>query len=194
MKPYFGRKAAIFLLMLGVLMLPFVGAGIYFYQKHQWAENRLQELEPRHARLLGLEANRDNLAQARERAKVLLAQYVHPSDQDANQTGNAAQQRIRSILTSAGMNVASSQVLEPKDSKDSKNSKEAKDEKIFERIPLSVRAEGEMIALQTALAGLAEQTPAILIDTLLVQGQGAPVRGVQRLAVQFGFVLLRERP
>ena len=187
MKQYFGRETAVFLLMLGVLMLPLAGAGIYFYQKHQWAENRLQELEPRHARLLGLEANRDNLAQARERAKVLLEQYVHPSDQDANQTGNAAQQRIRSILTSAGMNIASSQVLEPKDSK------EAKDEKSFERIPLSVRAEGEMIALQTALAGLAEQTPAILVDTMLVQGQGAPVRGVQRLAVQFSFILLRER-
>lgn len=185
MKQYFRRETAVLLLTLAALVLPLVGAGIYFYQKHQWAQNRLEELEPRYARLLGLEANRDNLTQARERAQVLWAQYVHPADQDANQTGNAAQQRIRSILTSAGMSIASSQVLEPKD---------AKEEKAFERIPLSVRAEGEMIALQTALAGLAEQTPAILIDTMLIQGQGAPVRGVQRLAVQFSFILLRERP
>lgn len=188
MKQYLRREIVIFLCTLGVLSLPLMGAGLYFYQKHEWAQHRMEELEPRYARLLGLEANQENLAQARERAKLLLAQYIHPSDQDANQTGNAAQQRIRSILTSAGMSVASSQVLEPKEPK------EAKDDKGFERIPLSVRAEGEMVALQAALAGLAEQTPAILIETLLVQGQGAPIRGVQRLGVQFGFILLRERP
>ena len=69
-----------------------------------------------------------------------------------------------------------------------------KEEKGFERIPLSVRAEGEMLALQTALAGLAEQKPAILIDTMVVQGYGAPVKGVQTLAVQFGFSVLRVQP
>ena len=70
----------------------------------------------------------------------------------------------------------------------------AKEEKGFERIPLSVRAEGEMVALQTALAGLAEQVPAILVDAVVVQAQGAPVKGVQRLSVQFNLIALRRLP
>ena len=182
MKQYLRRETAALAITLAALALPLAGVTVYVYQKHQWAQNRLSELEPRYARLLGMEAGSERLAQARERAQAQLAQYIYPQDQDANQTGNDVQQRVRSILTSAGLSIASSQVLPPKE------------EKGFERIPLSVRAEGEMLALQTALAGLAEQKPAILIDTMVVQGYGAPVKGVQTLAVQFGFSVLRAQP
>ena len=51
-----------------------------------------------------------------------------------------------------------------------------------------------MVALQTALAGLAEQVPAILVDAVVVQAQGAPVKGVQRLSVQFNLIALRRLP
>ena len=93
--------------------------------------------------------------------------------------GNDAQQRIRSILSSAGMTVVSSQVLP------------AKDEKGIERIPLAVRAEGDIVALQGALAGLAEQKPALLVDDMFIQAQGAANKGPQRLAVQFSLSVLR---
>lgn len=183
MKNYLRRETLVLLLTLGVLLLPLLGAGLYLYQKHQWAQERMAELEPRYARLLGLEANRDNLAQARERAQGLLAQYLAPADQDANQIGNAAQQQIRTLLTSAGLGIASSQVLDAKEDKGG-----------FERIPLAVRAEGEMLAVQTALAALTEQKPAILLDSVTVQGLGAPVRGVQRLSVQLNLSIVRVRP
>lgn len=173
------REAAVLLMTLGVLAFPFVAGGIYLYQKHQWAQNRLSEFEPRYARLLGLEANRENLARATARGQSLLTQYTYPVEQDASQAGNDAQQRIRNLLTASGMDIASSQVLAPKE------------EKGFQRIPLTVRAEGEMVALEAALAGLAEQAPAILIDAIVIQGQGAPVKGVQRLSVQFSLMVLR---
>ena len=180
MKLTIRRETAIVLITLALLALPFMAAGIYMYQKHQWAEKRLDELEPRYARLLGLEDSREALAQANAQGQASLAQYVYPQEQDTNQTGNDAQQRIRSILVAAGLDIASSQVLP------------VKEDKGFERIPLSVRAEGEMVALQTALAGLAAEKPAILIDTVLVQGYGAPTKGgVQRLSVQLSLVVLR---
>ncbi len=182
MKRMIRRETALVLITLALLALPFIAAGMYVHQKHQWAQKRLDELEPRYARLLGLEASRDNLAQAQAQAHSLLARYVHPAEQDSNQAGNEAQQRIRSILSAAGLDIASSQVLE------------AKEDKGFERIPLAVRAEGELAAVQAALAGLAEQMPAILVDTISVRGQGAPVKGVQRLSVQLSLAVLRKQP
>ena len=180
MKLNIGRETTAVLVVLALLALPLMAVGIYAYQKHQWAQSRLGEVEPRYARLLGLDANRDALAQAHTQGQALIAQYVYPSEQDANQTGNDVQQRIRSILVAAGLDIASSQVLP------------AKEEKGFERIPLSVRAEGELVALQGALAGLAAETPAILIDSVVVQGYGAPNKnGVQRLPVQLSLAVLR---
>lgn len=180
MKLALRRERALVLITLALLALPFIAVGVYVHQKHQWAADRINALEPRYARLLGLEANRDGLAQAHARGQALIAQYVYPQEQDINQTGNDVQQRIRSILVAAGLDIASSQVLP------------AKEEKGFEHIPLSVRAEGEMVALQAALAGLAAEKPAILLDTVLVQGYGAPGKnGVQRLSVQLSLVVLR---
>ena len=183
MKPTISREVATVLITLALLALPLVAVATYVYQKHQWAQSRLDEMEPRYARLLGLDTNRDALAQSHEQAKTLIAQYVYPQEQDTNQTGNTVQQRIRGILVAAGLDIASSQVLP------------AKEEKGFERIPLSVRAEGEMVALQAALTGLAAEKPAILIDTLVVQGYGAPNKsGVQRLSVQLNLSVLRRHP
>ncbi len=183
MKLNLGRETTAVLVLLALLVLPLMAVGIYTYQKHQWAQSRLSEVEPRYARLLGLETNRDALAQAHTQGQALIAQYVYPQEQDTNQTGNDVQQRIRSILVAAGLDIASSQVLP------------AKEEKGFERIPLSVRAEGEMVALQGALAGLAAEKPAILIDSVVVQGYGAPNKnGVQRLSVQLSLVVLRRHP
>lgn len=182
MKNLVRRETVVLLVTLCVIALPFAAAGIYLYQKHQWAENRLSEFEPRYARLLGLEGSRENLAQAGARAQALSAQYAYPSEQETSQAGNDAQQRIRSVLAAAGMDIASSQVLA------------AKDEKNFERIPLAVRAEGEMVALEAALAGLAEQAPAILVEAIVVQGQGASVKSAQRLSVQLSLMVLRKLP
>lgn len=176
------------LLMAGtvvVLLLPLALLGWYVAQKHQWAESRLAELEPRHARLLGLEAQRAEMGALLEQAQAARAQYVYPATQDPAQAGNAAQQRVRDIFTSAGLQVISSQVLPPKA------------EKEFDRIPLSVRAEGEMLALQNALVVLSSQLPVIVINELDVQVQGGlgnvNVNVAPRLGAQFSLSILRER-
>lgn len=183
MKRFLSREKLALIVTLALLAVPLVMAGAYVFQKHRWAQARLAELEPRYARLLGFEANQDELAKTSENARSLLSKFAYPASQDVTQAGNDAQQRVRSIFSAAGLDIVSSQVLPPKQ------------EKSFDRIPVSVRAEGRLLALQTALVGLSSQSPAILIDGFTVQTIGAVRADVpQRLGIQFNLSVLRERP
>lgn len=186
MKRISPREGLIVAGFLLVLLLPFLALGWYVVHKHQWAQARLEELEPRYARLLGLEAQRPDIAAALAQADAARAQYTYPAAQDANQSGNAAQQRIRDIFSSAGLQVISSQVMPPKD------------EKGFDRIPITVRAEGEMLAVQSALAVLSNQVPVIIINELEILLPGGlsntNPKVAPRLAASFNLSVLRERP
>lgn len=176
------------LILLGILLmmlLPFVATGWYVAHKHQWAHSRLEEVEPRYARLLGLDAQRPDIAAVRAQADAARAQYTYPASQDANQSGNAAQQRIRDIFSSAGLQVISSQVMPPKE------------EKGFDRIPITVRTEGEMLAVHSALAVLSSQMPVIIINELEILLPGglsnANPRFTPRLSASFSLSVLKER-
>lgn len=175
------RKQLIFPLVTMVSLAALVAvAGWYVYQKHQFVNGRLASyFEPRYARLTGLKNSGANLASAVERARELETVYIYAAEIDSNQTGNDAQQRIRSLLSAAGMSISSSQVLP------------SKQERGLEHIQLSVRADGDIVALHSALAGLVEQRPVVLIDALNVQAQMGGDRGAQRLSVQFNFLILR---
>ena len=175
--------AMLLLLVLGALFVVLAAAGYTIYGKHQMAARRMAELEPRHARLQGLQGSANALQQAQTQAQGMVAQYVYPAETDANQVGNAAQQRVRNLFTTAGLQIVSSQVMP------------AKAEKNYDRVPLAVRAEGDLLALQGALVGLSGQTPAIVVRGMNVQTVGS-VRAdaPQRLAVQFDLFVLRGRP
>ncbi len=174
------KEASVLLLLLAsTLALVAFTLGGYVYNKHQWASKRLSDFEPRYARLEGLARSSDALTQASSHAQAMRSWYLHPSDTDSNQTGNEAQQRIRSLFTSAGMNVVSSQVLT------------IKQEQGLERIPLVVRADADIVSLQAALVGLSEQKPALIVDDLQITAQGTGNSGPQRLIVQFNLLILR---
>ncbi|PJI99198.1 general secretion pathway protein M [Acidovorax sp. 69] len=180
------RRTAIVVLILAVALLPVVAGALYVLRKHAWGEERLAQIEPRHARLLGLESQRAELEAARQRATELRTQYVYPAVSDGAQTGNQAQQKVRDLFSSAGLQVITSQVLPPKE------------EKGFDRIPLVLRAEGELLGLQSALAVLGAQQPFIVINELDVQVLGGLAninpKMPPRLSAQFTLSVLRERP
>lgn len=176
------------LMLLGtfvVLLLPLVLLGLYVAQRHAQGQTDLAQLEPRHARLLGVLAQRGEIEATREQAQALRSQYLYPAGQDATQTGNLAQQRMRDLLTAAGMQVRSSQVLP------------AKEDHGFDRIGMTLTAEGDLLALQSALAVLSIQAPAVMLSDLDIRLNGA--LGSQtsttspRLTVQFSLGVLRER-
>ena len=180
------RKEVLILLCTVLLvLLPLVVGGIYVAKKHMWAQARLSEFEPRFARLRGLDLQRDEIDLARERALKIRAEYVYPAAQDVAQTGNAVQQKVRELLTTAGLTVVSSQVLP------------SKDEHGFDRIPVTVRAEGELLAVDSALSVLGEQLPVMLLSDVEVRNQGV-LQGMNekvapRLTLQLTLTVLRER-
>lgn len=179
------RQGIVLACVIGAALLPVVWAAWYVMDKHAWVQNNLAQLEPRHARLLGLERQKAELAEATQRAAAVRQQYVYPATEDSTQTGNIAQQKVRGIFAAAGLQITSSQVLP------------SKDDKGFDRIPIAVRAEGELLGVQSALAVLSSQQPAILINELSIQAQGA-LEGSRpdvapRLVVQFNLSVFRER-
>ena len=179
------RRGLIAAVVIAIILLPLVWGGMYVWGKHTWVRGNLERIEPRHARLLGLESQGADLAGLIQRAQALRTQYVYPATQDDAQTGNLAQQKVRSIFASAGLQVSSSQVLPSKENKG------------LDRIPISVRVEGDMLALQSALAVLSSQQPAIFLEELNIQLVGslsqANNRVAPKLAAQFSFSVLRER-
>ena len=111
---------------------------------------------------------------------------MYPASQEETQTGNLAQQKVRGILSAAGLQIISSQVLPPQEGDR------------FDSIPLSVRAEGDMLALQSALAVLSSQQPAIFLDELGIQLIGSLTQAnhkfAPKLGIQLSLNVLRERP
>lgn len=168
-------------LSLALLSVPVAGAGAFVWLKHHWAQDRLHEIEPRYARLLGLEAQHVQLEDALDQAAQLNEMYLYPASQDASQVGNDAQRRIRDLCAKAGLDVVSSQVLQ------------AKADHQFDRVPVTVRFEGEMVAVQSALVAISAQTsPAILIESMTMQVVSfAKPDAPARLGGQINFFVLR---
>lgn len=168
---------------LALVLLPLaLGAG-YVWRKHQWAQSELDRIAPRYARLLGLEQHGPQINERLEAIQQQLVQYVYPAKMDATQVGNDAQQRVRSVLSTAGLTVVSSQVLP------------TKAEQGFERISLSVRVEGELIHLQSALVVIPSLNPMVLIDSINAQIVGVQrADRPQRLAVQLNLTVLHAKP
>lgn len=167
-----------------VLLLPLFAGVAYIYQKHHWATARLAELEPRYARLLGIEHAKTELDKANSAANAILSTYLYPMETELNQAGNEMQQRVRDILSSGGLRVGSSQVFPPKT-----------DALGFDRIQLTIKAEGDLLALQAALLGLQDIRPVVFVDSLTVNVMGTPRAEMpQNLSIQIELSAWRAHP
>ncbi|HCL87675.1 MAG TPA: general secretion pathway protein GspM [Comamonadaceae bacterium] len=184
MNPRLQRDRWVLVATLMVLLLPLLAAGMLVYQKHRWATERLAELEPRYARLAGILQAQAELEAANQRASEELAIYFHPPEKALNQTGNEVLQQVRDTLSAGGLRVGSSQVLPPKT-----------DQPGLDRIQVTIKAEGELLALQTAMAGLKAIRPAVFVDNLAVNVMGTPrVDAPQPLSIQLEISAWRIHP
>jgi general secretion pathway protein M len=145
---------------LGALLIAVGLLGRYVVQKHQWGLETLEQIEPRYARLLGLRDTGGKLEETLKQSRAALSQLGYPAERDAAQVGNDLQQVARRALQAAGLSVASSQVLAPRS------------ESGFERIAVSVQAEGALSGVQIALAALQSETPQIVFDSVAIQATG----------------------
>ena len=171
------------MLLAAAALLLFGSAVAYVVSKHYWARDRLAELEPRYARLIGIEASGAALDKALIERRGLLGRHAYAASQDVARAGSEAQQRARELFTKAGLEVSSTQVLP------------AKAVDGFDRIPVVIRVEGDLGALQGALVVLPVQSPSLFVESLNVQTSGMPKADVaQRLSVQINLFVLRARP
>lgn len=171
--------------LLSLLLLFAAVAGSFAWSVrsiHRADEERLQTIEPRFARLAGLALDKGELAAALTTTRGAVARHIYPGNRDASQAGNDAQQRARDVFSRAGLEVLSSQVLPSKAVKQ------------FDRIPITVRVEGEYMVLQTAMAALPSLSPTLFVEGFNVQNVtvGKP-DAVPRLVVQLDLFVLRAR-
>jgi general secretion pathway protein M len=147
-------------LTLGLVLLAAVAAGHYVVQRHLQAVETLEQIEPRYARLLGLRETSAQLEEVLKRSRATLSLLGYASERDAAQVGNDLQQVVRRALQTAGLSVASSQVLSPRS------------ESGFDRISVSEQAEGALSGIQVALSALQTETPRLFLDSVVLQATG----------------------
>lgn len=175
---------AVLLFLLALFAAVVALFGFYAQGIYRADEEKLQTLEPRYARLVGLALEKDQLTAALAATRSAVARHIYPGSRDISQAGNDAQQRVRDTFSRAGLEVLSSQVLPSKPSKQ------------FDRIPITVRIEGEYLTLQTALASLPSLTPTLFVDGFNVQNVSAANKpdAPIRLVVQLELFVLRGKP
>jgi general secretion pathway protein M len=166
-----------------LLLLAALGGGIAWFVQgiHTADEERIETIEPRFARLAGLATDKGELAAAVAATKLAVSRHIYPASREASQAGNDAQQRARDVFSRAGLEVLSSQVMP------------AKPGKQFDRIPITVRVEGEFLVLQTALAAMPSLSPTLFVEGFNVQTIAGPKPDVPRLVVQIDLFVLRAR-
>ena len=184
MKPLSAQRPETrWLLACGALLLVLaLWAAWIVVTKYQQAAARLDDIQPRHARLAGLLQGSDRFTEADGAIKANLAEFVYPAEEDAGQTGNAALQRVRDLATTRGLRVSSSQAAAPRDDKG------------FDRIGLSLRVEGEWPQLVALLRDLPRQRPVIHTGTLQLGVQQQGMRDAPQVVFgQFDLYVLKER-
>lgn len=145
-----------------VLLLCLYAIVQFWMMRAAYAEE-IESIQPRTARLLGIEQSAEDLASAGERADSILGEVAYLSTDSA---ANAAsmQQEIRELMTSAGMSIATSQILS------------AKQYDGYERLRLDITVEGNVDELDAALAELSLARPLVYIASARVKqyrGSGA---------------------
>ncbi|MFA5496326.1 MAG: type II secretion system protein GspM [Porticoccaceae bacterium] len=121
---------------------------------HSDNSQRLEDIEPRIARLLGYIHSFDQLDVAAAHTHAQLASLTYPAGSDSAATGANVQQQLRHQLEAAGLSVTGSQVLA------------AQARQGFEEIRVNLTASGSMEALDQALLALQQMRPLVLVNSL----------------------------
>ena len=139
--------------LLLVVVLASVAVAVIL-SRLQSAQETLQALEPRYARLLGLEGEHERLEQALTQTTELLEAAAYPAALDTGRVGADLQQRLRAASEGAGFVVVSSRIAA------------ANPLQGFDEIPLSLRLEGSLANLEAMLRALPALRPAVHLRSL----------------------------
>lgn len=176
------RRAKASLVVSVVLLLALlIPVADQFLFRYEWARATLEDIERRHARLLGLRDAGPDIAAALNKAKADLVRYAYPVDQSADRVGADLQQRVRQIAERAGVTVAGSQILAVRSGDG------------IEVVPLGLTLEADMGGLRDFLSGLVAENPSIQLESLAITMQrqrGPQAEGKVRVQLQLNAIHL----
>lgn len=141
-----------------VLFVFVVAMSVIMHFKNR-AEQSLNDIEPRIARLEGLKGAGKEIGQALAEQKKQLDQLVYDASGGLDRVGADLQQKIRSAMSSSGLSVLGSQVFTPKPESSSSMG--------FVDIRLNVT--GNLDKLRAGLVALSAIRPRVYVTELTVQ-------------------------
>lgn len=142
---------------LGLVLLLALYLMLQLWFLRQDFADEIEAIQPRTARLLGMLGSVDQLGLASDTAHSMLRELVYPADQGSAMVASSLQQKVRELLTSAGLSVSGSQILPQR-----------KSEK-FDRLSLDITAQGNISALDEALSGLELMRPLVFVKSVKIQ-------------------------
>lgn len=171
--------AVLWIVLLALLAMAAVQALVGL---HRRATDSIATIEPRFARLLGVAEGRDRIAAAASEARRGMLRHAYEATRDASQTANDAQQRARDLFSKAGLDVITMQVQPVRQTPH------------FERVPISLRIDGELQALQAALATLPDASPSLFVEGMVLQSASSGEAGAARVVCELQLFALRAKP
>lgn len=177
-----GRAARIVAaLILGGLLVLILLFAFELASRYRWASDTLEMIEPRYARLAGVQRAGDAIVKRRQDASEALARFAHAPDTEVPRIGTDLQQRIRRIAEEYDVRVSGSQIMP------------AREEGALMTISINASMDGEVGAIAELLASLEAEQPPVLVDSLRVQAPRARRRGdiENRVSVQSTLSVLR---
>lgn len=130
---------------------------MHFWMLRQEFVSEIEAVEPRTARFLGVVASSDQLQAATAEVDAVLSELAYPAERDSATTAAAMQQDIRELMTAAGLSITGSQILP------------ARVVDGLDRLSLDITAEGNIDALDEALADLGAMRPLVLVRSVTVK-------------------------
>lgn len=114
----------------------------------------IENLEPRIARLQGLKEYEEQLQSSSVAVQQQATKLAYPVTADKAGVAANLQADIRQLMTDAGLSVSNSQVLP------------VREEEKFDYIGVKLTVDGDVAALDAALAELANVSPVIVVESL----------------------------
>ncbi|MEM8560869.1 MAG: type II secretion system protein GspM [Pseudomonadota bacterium] len=147
------------------------------------AQNEIDRIEPRVARLQGLIEFESQLRSAATRVDSQVLELVYPASEAQAAVAAELQRQVRDIFSGAGLAINNSQVLPVREQGD------------FDYIAVKLTTKGSLAALDNALAELAEYLPLVLVESLDVfparAVRGREVSNSQELTASVQLLSLR---
>lgn len=170
---------AFWVLVIGGLVAAAVSVA---WTVHARSRERIESVEPRFARLVGLGNDTARVKELTVQAQRAIERHAYPVTRDVSQAGNDAQQRVRDLFSKAGLEVVSIQVLPVRGG-----------DKSFDRIPITLRADGELSAVQASLAALPSLAPSVFVEGFSIQGASMSESAPARVVLELQLHTLRAR-